>query len=95
MTGASCRNEGCEEPRRVRRGAVDPLCEDCYRQALARVAAELAGEQHPGRVKQRFKRFENNPGQQPDRRAPALEGRGIPRSAADQRSAAGRSAPPL
>jgi hypothetical protein len=64
MTGASCRNEGCAEPRRIRRGAVDPLCEDCYRQALRRVAAELAGEQHPGRAKQRFKRFENNPGQQ-------------------------------
>jgi len=74
MTGASCRSEGCEAPRRVRRGAVDPLCEDCYRQALARVAAELAGEQEAGRAKQRFKRFQTSPGQRTGEPQPSASG---------------------
>ncbi len=56
MAIGTCRREGCEKPRRVRRGAVEPLCEDCYRQALRRVATQLSGEEAPGAARKRFQR---------------------------------------
>ena len=56
MAIGTCRREGCENPRRVRRGAVEPLCEDCYRQALRRVATQLSGEEAPGAARKRFQR---------------------------------------
>jgi DNA-binding CsgD family transcriptional regulator len=40
----SCRREGFNSQRRVRRGIVEPLCADCYRRAMEKVARELAEE---------------------------------------------------
>ena len=56
MTPGSCRSDGCDKPRRLRRGAVEPLCEDCYRRALRRVAAQLAAEETPAGRRKRFRR---------------------------------------
>jgi hypothetical protein len=43
MAIGSCRK--CRSrPRRVRRGIVEPLCEECYQQAMEKVARELAEE---------------------------------------------------
>ncbi|MDQ3647182.1 MAG: RNA polymerase sigma factor [Actinomycetota bacterium] len=35
MAIGTCRTEGCEEPRRVRRGMIEPFCERCYWAARA------------------------------------------------------------
>jgi Sigma-70, region 4 len=43
MAIGSCRRCGLR-PRRVRRGTVEPLCEECYREAMDKVARELAEE---------------------------------------------------
>ena len=43
MATGSCRKCGLR-PRRVRRGSVEPLCEECYREAIGKVACELAEE---------------------------------------------------
>jgi hypothetical protein len=42
MAIGSCRRDGCVNPRRVRRGIVEPLCDECYRAAMDKVARELA-----------------------------------------------------
>lgn len=44
MRPAVCRSVGCELPRRVRRGQVEPLCERCREAALDRVRRALDGE---------------------------------------------------
>ena len=43
MVTGSCRRCGLR-PRRVLRGSVEPLCEECHRQALDKVRRELADE---------------------------------------------------
>jgi hypothetical protein len=45
----------------VRRGTVEPLCERCYREAMARVARELAAEAAAER-RARYRRFNIKPG---------------------------------
>jgi hypothetical protein len=60
----SCRRDGCDNPRRVRRGRVEPLCEDCYWEARRRVADQLADEETAAERRKRYRRFQVNPGQQ-------------------------------
>jgi hypothetical protein len=66
---ASCRNDGCANPRRVRRGIVEPLCEDCYQRAREKVARELAEEAATdGRT--RFRKMKLAAGERPPDRGP-------------------------
>jgi hypothetical protein len=53
----TCRSEGCDQPRRVRRGTVEPLCESCYRAACRRVAAQLAAEDNPQAARRRYRQI--------------------------------------
>jgi hypothetical protein len=53
----SCRSDGCDNPRRVRRGLVEPLCEECYWRARRRVAEQLASEEAAAERRKRFRRF--------------------------------------
>lgn len=64
MAIGSCRTDGCDNPRRVRRGLVEPLCEDCYWRARQRVADLLAGEETVAKGRKPFRRFQISPGQQ-------------------------------
>ena len=68
MAIGSCRR--CRtRPRRVRRGIVEPLCEECYQQAMEKVARELAEEAATdGRTRLRMMRL--TPGERPAHRAP-------------------------
>jgi hypothetical protein len=68
MAIGSCRR--CRSrPRRVRRGIVEPLCEECYQRARAKVARELAEEAATdGRT--RFRRMKLAAGERPADRAP-------------------------
>jgi hypothetical protein len=69
MAIGSCRRDGCSNPRRVRRGMVEPLCEECYRAARAKVARELAEEAAADR-RARFRGFKLKPGARPAERPP-------------------------
>jgi hypothetical protein len=68
MAIGSCRR--CRSrPRRVRRGIVEPLCEDCYQRAREKVARELAAEAATdGRT--RFRKMKLAAGERPADRAP-------------------------
>jgi hypothetical protein len=69
MAIGTCRRDGCSNPRRVRRGVVEPLCEECYRAAMDKVARELAEEgRQDGRA--RFRRFKLKPGAGPAAKPP-------------------------
>ena len=68
MAIGTCRSEGCDQPRRVRRGLVEPLCEDCYRAACRRVAAQLAAEDNPEAGRRRYRQINLTPSL-PDRPA--------------------------
>lgn len=41
----TCREDGCELPRRQEHGRTDPVCEECHQALLERVARELREEQ--------------------------------------------------
>ena len=69
MAIGTCRRDGCSNPRRVRRGMVEPLCEECYRAAMDKVARELAAEARGGR-RARYRKFELKPGARPADKAP-------------------------
>jgi hypothetical protein len=73
MAIGSCRR--CQlRPRRVRRGLVEPLCEECYREAMERVARELAQEQgQDGRG--RYRKFAIKPRVRAADKQPARVGR--------------------
>jgi hypothetical protein len=58
------RTEGCDNPRRVRRGLVEPLCEECHCARPATGPEQLASEETAGEVRKRFRRFRMSPGQQ-------------------------------
>jgi len=73
MAIGTCRSEGCEDPRRVRRGVVEPLCEDCYRRALRRVAGQLSAEEAPGAARKRFQRTPAKTNKQSRARTPQRE----------------------
>jgi hypothetical protein len=98
MSIGTCRSEGCDQPRRVRRGLVEPLCEDCYRAACRRVAAELANEQAPETARRRF-RHRTVITQQPATPQESSDGERRPAPARDRREpeSMGRSRgrPPL
>jgi hypothetical protein len=68
MAIGSCRR--CRSrPRRMRRGIVEPLCEECYRRAMDRVALELAEEAAmDGRT--RYRKLRLGAGARPADRAP-------------------------
>jgi hypothetical protein len=80
----SCRSDGCDNPRRVRRGLVEPLCEDCYRQARRRVADQLADEETAAERRNGYRRFQINPGQQGSPQQASANGTSKP-PAADSR----------
>jgi DNA-binding CsgD family transcriptional regulator len=66
----TCRTDGCDMPRRMRRRIVEPLCEDCYRRAMKKVARELAEEAATaGRVRRR--KLKLLPGGRPADKPPA------------------------
>jgi hypothetical protein len=68
MAIGSCRR--CRRrPRRVRRGIVEPLCEDCYQRAREKVARELAEEAATG-GRTRFRKMKLAAGERPPDRAP-------------------------
>jgi hypothetical protein len=68
MPIGSCRR--CRSrPRRVRRGTVEPLCEECYQQARERVARELADEAATD-ARTRFRMITLARGEPPSDRAP-------------------------
>jgi hypothetical protein len=68
MPIGSCRR--CRSrPRRVRRGTVEPLCEECYQQAREKVARELADEAATD-ARTRFRRITLARGEPPSDRAP-------------------------
>ena len=68
MATGSCRKCGLR-PRRVRRGSVEPLCDECYGEAIGKVARELAEEAAiDGRT--RFRRMRLGRGARPTERAP-------------------------
>ena len=69
MAIGTCRRDGCSNPRRVRRGMVEPLCEECYRAAMDKVARELAAEARQGR-RARYRKFELKTGARPAEKAP-------------------------
>ncbi len=54
MPIGTCRSESCDQPRRVRRGTVEPLCENCLRAACQCVAAQLAAESGPDNAHRRL-----------------------------------------
>ena len=92
MAIGSCRRDGCSNPRRVRRGIVEPLCEECYRAAREKVARELADEAAAG-GRTRFRKFELEPGARPADRPPervAPVARAGARAARRQREPPGR-----
>ena len=68
MAIGSCRR--CRtRPRRVRHGIVEPLCEECYQQAMKKVARELAEEAGTdGRT--RLRKLKLTAGERPADRAP-------------------------
>jgi hypothetical protein len=77
----TCRREGCNGPRRVRRGVVEPLCEDCYRRAMEKVALELA-EEAAADGRARYRKLRLVPGRRPADRPP---GRAAPVNRAQDR----------
>ncbi|MCP9491202.1 MAG: hypothetical protein MSC31_15195 [Solirubrobacteraceae bacterium MAG38_C4-C5] len=93
MSIGTCRREGCDRPRRVRRGLVEPLCEDCYRAACRRVAAETARQRYrqinlhshtPAPAPPRHTPREPAPPHDPGREAaPSRRPRGRPRLISD------------
>lgn len=52
----TCR-EGCGRPRRKEGGRTDPVCEECYRALLVRLAEELREDSAAGRGRRRSRRF--------------------------------------
>ena len=70
MAIGGCRRDGCANPRRVRRGMVEPLCEECYRAAMDKVARELAQEAGEG-GRTRYRKFELTPLARPADKPPA------------------------
>jgi hypothetical protein len=69
MVIGTCRRDGCTNPRRMRRGVVEPLCEECYLRAMDKVARELADEAAmDGRA--RFRKIKLVPGARPADRPP-------------------------
>ena len=84
-----CRRCGLR-PRRVGRGTVEPLCEECYREAMDKVARELAeGAATDGRT--RFRRMKRVKGARPAERPPERVGPvaragGAPRALRDSES---------
>lgn len=56
MAMATCR-EGCGRPRRQEGGRTDPLCEECYRELLERLADEFREEESAGQGRRRYRRF--------------------------------------
>lgn len=68
MVIGSCRRCGLR-PRRVRRGTLEPLCEECYREAMDKVARELA-EEAAMDGRHRFRKMKLVPGERPPDRAP-------------------------
>jgi len=56
MAMATCR-EGCGRPRRNEGGRTDPLCEECYRALLGRLADEFREEESAGQGRRRYRRF--------------------------------------
>jgi hypothetical protein len=69
MAIGTCRRDGCSNPRRVRRGMVEPLCEECYREAMDKVARELEAEAREGR-RARYRKFELKASARPADKAP-------------------------
>jgi len=53
----TCREEGCERPRRQQHGRTDPLCEECHRALLERVARELREEETAAAGRRRYRRL--------------------------------------
>jgi len=53
----TCREEGCGRPRRQQRGRTDPLCEECHRALLERVARELREEETAAAGRRRYRRY--------------------------------------
>lgn len=68
MAMATCR-EGCGRPRRQEGGRTDPLCEECYRAMLERLADESREQEGVGRGRRRYRRF--NVAGRPHYEAPA------------------------
>jgi hypothetical protein len=68
MAMATCR-EGCGRPRRNEGGRTDPLCEECYRALLERLADEFREEESAGQGRRRYRRF--NVAGRPHYEAPA------------------------
>jgi len=97
MATGSCRRCGLR-PRRVGRATVEPLCEECYREAMDKVARELAEEAATdGRA--RFRRMKLVPGARPaerpaDRVAPVAHADCRPRTPQRRESAPRRQAAP-
>src|SRR5215218_9519461 len=97
MATGSCRRCG-SRPRRVGRGHVEPLCEECYREAMDKVARELAEEAATdGRA--RFRRMKLVPGARPaerppERVAPVARAGGRPRTPQSGESPPRRQAAP-
>ena len=87
MAIGSCRR--CRSrPRRVRRGIVEPLCEDCYQRAMENVARQLAEEAATdGRT--RFRKMKLAGGERPADTAPE---RVAPVARADARPLGGTAA---
>lgn len=57
-----CRRCG-EHPRRMRRGAVEPLCQGCYEAALKRVAGDLQNEHDDAKRRWAGKAARPSPGE--------------------------------
>jgi hypothetical protein len=83
MGSGSCWRCGLR-PRRTGRGIVEPLCEECYREAMDKVARELAEEAATdGRA--RFRRMKlvkgGRPAERPPERVPSVARAGGPPAA--------------
>jgi hypothetical protein len=69
MAIGTCRRAGCDSPRRMQRGIVEPLCEHCYRRAMENVRRGLAEEAATaGRA--RYRKLKLLPGGRPANRPP-------------------------
>jgi hypothetical protein len=93
MATGSCRRCGLR-PRRVRRGNVEPLCEECYREAMDKVAGELAEEAETD-SRARFRPMKLVRGARPaerppERVAPIASAGGPPAALRSSESAPGR-----
>jgi hypothetical protein len=82
MATGTCRREGCNNPRRMRRGIVEPPCEDCHRRAMEKVARGLA-EEAAADGRARYRKLKLMPGGRPadnppGRAAPVTRAQGRP-----------------